>query len=82
VALVEKVSVDGQSTFGSSEANGLNFADEMQSKMDVCINRCTQFEDLLERHLNNITQVLKRLDQNVQIANSVSARQGKYNIKG
>lgn len=97
VAFFQIFSADGQSTFGSCEANVLIFLDEMQSKIvdeirnsrnreHVCSNRCTQIEDQLGRHLNNITQTLQtvntrlgKLDEHVQNAVSASARQGKCN---
>ena len=93
MAFAQTFSVDGQYTFGSCEANGLNelqktLLDEiiyLQNRERVCSNRCSQIEALLERHLNNVTQTLQSfnnrlrgLDEYVK-AVSASAGQGKYN---
>lgn len=94
MAFTQTFSADGQSTFGSCEANGFSefqrtLLDEiiyLRNRESVCSNRCAQIEDLLERHLNNVTQTLQsfnnrlgRLEKNVQNAISASHRQGKHN---
>lgn len=78
LGLVQNFSVEGQSTFGQCELNDpLNFSDEiqntvleeirhLQNQLRVCKYDCTQIQDLVGRHLNNITQNLRALYENVQ----------------
>lgn len=79
VAFFQTFSAEGQSTSGSCEANGLYLVDEiqntildeiryLQNRERCCSSSCPQIEELLERHLSNMTQTLQ----------SFNNRLGKY----